>query len=143
MKHILYIEDHEDTRELIAFVLTGLDYRVTTSASVEDGFKVARENDFDLYLLDSWLADGSGIDLCRRLREYDQITPIMFLSGAAYEADEQTAMSCGAQSYVIKPADLDFLGREVARLIARNGKHRTPPEPETATLLTATALPAQ
>ena len=115
--HILYIEDHADTRELVTFVLTGLSYRVTTSSNIEDALIMARTNHFDLFILDSWLPDGSGIDLCRRLREFNQHTPIMFLSAAAYEGDKRAAINSGAQAYLIKPADLDLLGREVSRLI--------------------------
>ncbi len=115
--HVLYIEDHDDTRELVTLVLAERNYRVTTGSTIVDALKLAREQHFDLYMLDSWLPDGSGIDLCKSLREIDAGTPIMFLSGAAYEADKQTAINSGAQSYLIKPADLDVLCGEVSKLI--------------------------
>ena len=63
--HILYIEDHDDTRELVTLVLSGLNYRITTCSNIADALKLAREDEFDLYMLDSWLPDGSGVDLCR------------------------------------------------------------------------------
>jgi DNA-binding response OmpR family regulator len=115
--HVLYIEDHDDTRELITLVLTERNYRVTTGSTIADALKLAREHHFDLYMLDSWLPDGSGIELCKRLREFAPGVPIMFLSGAAYEADKETAINSGAQGYVIKPADLDELCSEVSKLI--------------------------
>jgi DNA-binding response OmpR family regulator len=115
--HILYIEDHEDTRELVTLVLADLNYRVTTSASSKDALKLAREQHFDLYILDSWLPDGSGIELCKRLRELNHGTPIMFLSAAAYETDKQAAMNSGAQCYLVKPADIQVLSAEVSALI--------------------------
>jgi DNA-binding response OmpR family regulator len=59
---------------------------VTATSSSKDALKLARENDFDLYILASWLADGSGIGLGQRLREFDRVTPIMFFSGAAHES---------------------------------------------------------
>ena len=129
--HILYIEDHADTRELVTFFLRGLSYLVTTSSNIEDALIVARANHFDLFILDSWLPDGSGIDLCRRLREFKPHIPIMFLSAAAYEGDKWAAINSGAQAYLIKPADLDLLGREVSRLIQlyRKASKRTGPEP--------------
>lgn len=61
--HVLYIEDHDDTRELVTLVLAERNYRVTTGANIVDALKLAREHHFDLYVLDSWLQDGSGIDL--------------------------------------------------------------------------------
>jgi DNA-binding response OmpR family regulator len=115
---ILYIEDHDDTRELVTIALRELNYRVATSTNVEDALTLARANHFDLFILDSWLPDGSGIDLCMKLREFDQHTPIMFFSAAAYEGDKQAALNSGAQAYLIKPADLDLLSTEVSRLIA-------------------------
>ena len=78
--HILYIEDHDDTRELVTLILSGLNYRITTSSNIADALKIAREHEFDLYMLESWLPDGSGVDLCKRLREVDRSTPIMFFS---------------------------------------------------------------
>ena len=115
--HVLYIEDHDDTRDLVTFVLSEHNYRVTTGATTVDALKLSREHRFDLYMLDSWLPDGSGIDLCKTLRLLDPSTPIMFLSGAAYEADKQTAINSGAQSYMIKPVDLGELCSEVSKLI--------------------------
>lgn len=115
--HVLYIEDHDDTRELVSLVLSERNYRVTTGSTLADALKLAREHHFDLYMLDSWLPDGSGIDLCKRLRECDPGVPIMFFSGAAYEADKETAINSGAQGYMVKPADLDELCSEVSKLI--------------------------
>jgi DNA-binding response OmpR family regulator len=58
---------------------------------------------FDLYLLDSRLPDLDGFDLCRRIRDVDQETPILFFSGAARETDQKKALDAGANAYVIKP----------------------------------------
>ena len=115
--HVLYVEDHEDTRELVTLVLSERNYRVTTGSTLADALKLAREHHFDLYILDSWLPDGSGIDLCKRLREFDPGVPIMFFSGAAYEADKETAINSGAQGYMVKPTNLDELCSEVGKLI--------------------------
>jgi DNA-binding response OmpR family regulator len=84
---------------------------------------LARSNKFDLYMIDNWLPGGSGIDLCKQLREFDSHTPILFYSGAAYDRDKQEAFSSGAQGYLTKPVDNDELIKEVLRLIAeaRNG----------------------
>jgi len=121
-KQILYIEDHEDTRELVTLVLAN--YRVTTTPSSKEALKLARQQHFDLYLLDSWLPDGSGLELCQQLREFDRETPIMFLSAAAYETDKQAALDSGAQSYMVKPADIQGLSFEVDALILGFGNNK-------------------
>ena len=119
--HILYVEDHADTRDLVALALSSLNYRVATCSNIEDALVMARANHFDLFILDSWLPDGAGIELCGRLREFDQHTPIMFFSAAAYEGDKRAAFDNGAQAYLTKPSDLDLLGTEVSRLIEAHG----------------------
>ena len=71
-------------------------------------------NSYDLYLLDSWLPDGSGLDLCRKIREFDERTPILFYSAAA-EIDRELALSNGAQGYLTKPT----LNTELCDLVSR------------------------
>src|SRR3569832_2993359 len=101
---VLYIEDHEDTRELVTLVLEQKCIEVVTGTTIESGIALAGSQEFDLYLLDSWLPDGSGLDLCRQIREFDQATPILFYSAAAYEIDKLQAINSGAQAYLIKPS---------------------------------------
>jgi two-component system OmpR family response regulator len=101
---VLYIEDHEDTRELVTLVLEQKSYEVVTGSTIETGVALAGSQHFDLYLLDSWLPDGSGLDLCRQIREFDKVTPILFYSAAAYEIDRAEALASGAQAYLIKPS---------------------------------------
>lgn len=114
---VLYIEDHEDTRELVILLLGQKSFDVVTGGTIETGIALARTQEFDLYLLDSWLPDGSGLDLCQRIREFDQTTPILFYSAAAYAADHEMALRCGAQAYLIKPSAPSELCRLVAELI--------------------------
>ena len=114
---VLYIEDHEDTRELVTLVLEQRCYEVVSGATIESGIELANSQEFDLYLLDSWLPDGSGLDLCRRIREFDKVTPILFYSAAAYEIDKDQAINCGAQAYLIKPSQPSELCTLVASLI--------------------------
>ena len=116
--HILYIEDDEDTRELVTYLLARSNYKVIPARDYDEALRLARANQFDLYLIDNWMAGGSGIDLCKKLRDFDPWTPILFYSGAAYERDKQQAFAAGAQAYLVKPAENDELIGEIARLIS-------------------------
>jgi two-component system, OmpR family, response regulator len=120
---VLYIEDHEDTRELVTLVLEQRCFEVVTGATIESGIALAGSQQFDLYLLDSWLPDGSGLDLCRRIREFDKSTPILFYSAAAYEIDRDLAMRCGAQAYLIKPSQPSELCGLVTSLIESHRRY--------------------
>lgn len=114
---VLYIEDHEDTRELVTLVLEQKCLEVVTGSTIQSGVVLARAQKFDLYLLDSWLPDGSGLELCRRIREFDKATPIIFYSAAAYESDRVEAIRSGAQAYLIKPSHPSELCSLVTSLI--------------------------
>jgi DNA-binding response OmpR family regulator len=76
-----------------------------------------RAEPFDLYLLDSRLPDADGFELCRQIRDYDPQTPILFFSGAAYEADKKKGIEAGANGYVIKP-DLDALLGSIKQFVS-------------------------
>jgi DNA-binding response OmpR family regulator len=115
---MLCIEDDADTRDLIKFVLGGEGYDVITTESAQVALHLARAESFDLYLIDNWMPELSGDELTRRIREFDSQTPILFYSGAAQESDMQSARASGAQGYLVKPAGIDQLVDEVARLIA-------------------------
>lgn len=116
---VLYIEDDADTRELVSFVLTRENYEVVLAADSEEAMLVAGAMSFELYLIDNWLPGESGVDLCKRLREFDRSTPILFYSGAAYEHDKRAALAAGAQGYLTKPTEIGRLVQEVSQLIAK------------------------
>jgi DNA-binding response OmpR family regulator len=115
-RRILFVEDDEDSHELVGLMLT--EYQLVFAGDFANGLRLARQGYFDLYILDNWLPDGSGIELCRRIREFDPHTPILFYSAAAYGRDVQEALLAGAQIYVTKPSDLDELKWAAARLVA-------------------------
>jgi len=121
---VLYVEDHEDTRELVTLVLEQKSYEIVTGSTIQNGVELARSQQFDLYLLDSWLPDGSGLELCRMIREFDKATPILFYSAAAYEIDRVEAIKSGAQEYLIKPSHPSELCSLVTSLIESHRRLR-------------------
>jgi CheY-like chemotaxis protein len=99
---ILFVDDHEDTRFLVITWLGALGYEVTATESVSEGLRLAGSESFDLYLLDSRLADGDGKDLCEKLREIDELTPIVFYAGDIRER-VMADSDCETQGFVVKP----------------------------------------
>ncbi len=124
MRRILYIEDHADTRELVTLLLAQKSYEVVTGSTIKSGIALAASEDFDLYLLDSWLPDGSGLELCQQIREFDKTTPILFYSAAAYNTDCDKALKCGAQAYLVKPSQPSELCDLVTDLIEYSRQRR-------------------
>jgi len=113
---ILLVEDYEDLRDLATLTLT--EYTLTCARNFNEGLRLARQERFDLYILDNWLPDKSGVELCRAIREFDPHTPILFYSAAAYAKDVQEGLLAGAQAYLVKPVIPDELRRTVTRLIS-------------------------
>ena len=112
---ILFVDDHEDTRFLISYLLEAWGYEVVAAQTIEEGLALARGGGFDLYLLDSRFADGSGTELCEGIREFDKETPIVFYSGD-HPSRLKKALDCDAQGFVLKPG-LDALPRALERAL--------------------------
>jgi DNA-binding response OmpR family regulator len=119
---ILYVEDHTDTRKFITIMLTKQDFQVDSTDDQEQALNLARKEQFDLYLLDFWMPHVSGLELCKRLREFDNRTPILFYSADTNEEDKKRAFAAGADGYLVKPTDTSELVAEVSRLIASRHK---------------------
>ena len=131
MRRILFIEDHDDTRELVKFVLESSGYSVTLASTVAAGLHLASNNKFDLCLIDNWLPDGAGVELCEQIRTFDSHTPVLFYSGAALDSDKLSAMQAGAQGYLEKPCPFAHLVRTVQSLIAQADQRVRLPEQHT------------
>jgi CheY-like chemotaxis protein len=113
---ILCVDDHEDTSEMLRVLLTGPEYEVNTALSVEEALQLATTREFDLYVLDKRLPDGTGLELCTRLNELTPQVPCIFYTGDAYAIHRQEAMQAGADAYVAKP-DVEGLILAVQRLL--------------------------
>lgn len=116
--HILYCEDHDDTRIIMKMMLEQAGFRVTAVGSGKDCLDLARSERFDLYLLNHTFPDASGVTICEELRKFDEHTPILFYSGRAMSEEKEAAIKAGAQDYLIKPHDLFNVASHAARWIA-------------------------
>ncbi|HJP92540.1 MAG TPA: response regulator [Pyrinomonadaceae bacterium] len=116
--HILVADDDPDNRELVQFLLqsVGFDVRVTCNAA--EVLYLASHERFDALVLDNWMPDITGLELCRQIRRFDQLTPILFCSGAVTEADIEAAKLAGAQGYIGKPFDPDDLINAIREAVA-------------------------
>lgn len=114
---ILYVDDHEDSSEMFKLVLAESDYEVHTARTIDEAIQLARSHEFDLYVLDKRLPDGSGMDLCRVLNQITPGVPSIFYTGDAYEIHRQEAMAAGADAYIPKP-DVEALMETVHKFLS-------------------------
>jgi DNA-binding response OmpR family regulator len=113
---VLHVDDDEDTRDMLSTLLRFWRIEAKAVATAAQALSLIQAERFDLYLLDSRLPDLDGFELCRRMRDFDPDTPILFFSGAAYETDKKKGIEAGANAYVIKP-DLDGLVSSIKRFV--------------------------
>jgi len=97
--------------------LLGEDYHVETAASLEEATKIAAEKEFDLYVLDKRLPDGTGLQLCETLTKFTPQVPCIFYSGDAYEIHRSQAFEAGASAYIPKP-DIEQLINTVQEILS-------------------------
>ncbi len=105
---ILCIEDDEDTCHLLTYVFKQVDCEVE-SCSQTKCLKLIHEETFSAIILDNYFDGLSGIEICQEIRSFDQITPVIFLSGEARQAEIDKALATGANAYLIKPNDFEKL----------------------------------
>lgn len=102
-KRFLIVEDDIESCKILNIVLADFDLTVVhTLASAKPHYQARH---FDIYMLDNWLPDGSGIDFCREIRLNHPDTPIIFTSAAAHNANISEATAAGATRYLVKPYD--------------------------------------
>src|SRR5687767_188782 len=100
---VLCVDDHHDTSEMLQLLLSEEDYQVHTAATVEQACEMAAKTQYDLYVLDKRLPDGTGLELCEKLNRLTPGVPCIFYTGDAYEIHRREALAAGAAAYVAKP----------------------------------------
>jgi len=115
---ILCIEDDLDTCEFLAILLNDFDFEFTHT--IDSTLPKLDAQKHDLYILDNWLPDGSGIALCRTIRGQFPTVPILFTSGSTKTSEIDEALKAGANHYLLKPCEPEYLKEIVKDLIYRN-----------------------
>jgi DNA-binding response OmpR family regulator len=120
---ILCVDDDYDSCELIRFILVkeNKNYDVITASSADEAVRLINNESFDLYILDYCLPAMSGIQLCRRIRETDLKTPVLFYSAMGRKIDREIAKKAGANIYLTKPNDFEKLSKSVRQLLNNDG----------------------
>jgi DNA-binding response OmpR family regulator len=117
---ILVVDDHDETRELITRNFVRAAHLVQTASSCAEAARVLAGTEFDIVVLDVMLPDGSGIELCSRLRAQGCTVPVLLLTARGDVRDRVGGLDAGADDYLVKPFALAELIARV-RALGRRG----------------------
>lgn len=115
---VLCVDDDEDSRVMLVTLLRHELIEAKAVGTAAQALSSIQTERFDLYLLDSRLPDLDGFDLCRRIRDFDPGTPILFFSAAALSMDRKKGLDAGANAYVVKP-EIDSLIEAVTQFVGQ------------------------
>lgn len=111
--HILVVDDDREIRTLLSRYLDGQGFRVSVAGDRRECEQKIASLQFDLIVLDIMLPDGSGLDICRALRERKSHPPVILLTALKEDVDRIIGLELGADDYLGKP----FNPRELAARI--------------------------
>ena len=122
---ILVVEDEAKTAAAIRRGLEAEGYAIDIAPDGAEGLWLAEQNPYDVIILDIMLPELSGFELCARLREAGDWTPILMLTAKDGELDEAHALDTGADDFLTKPFSFVVLLARV-RALLRRGKAERP-----------------
>jgi two-component system, OmpR family, copper resistance phosphate regulon response regulator CusR len=116
---ILVIEDEVKLSEVLKRGLIEAGYEVETAFDGETGLNLALTEKYNLILLDINLPKLNGLDLCKKLREKDELTPVLMLTALGMSEDIVTGLEAGADDYLPKPFRFNELYARIKALTRR------------------------
>jgi CheY-like chemotaxis protein len=119
---VLVVEDHDDTRFMLEYLLGIHGCRVVLAEDGEMAVRVAESQCPDLILMDATLPRLDGLAATRRIRETPSLAgvPIVFLSGHAQAAFRAVALETGGNDFIVKPFTIDQLESVLERHLGNN-----------------------
>jgi two-component system OmpR family response regulator len=124
--HVLLVEDDASLSDGIARSLAGAGHAVDARASGAEALEAARQERFDLVLLDIGLPGIDGYEVLRRLRNAEDFTPVLVLTARDRVDDRVHGLDLGADDYVVKPFAMAELGARIRALLRRAQVQNSP-----------------
>lgn len=117
---ILLIEDDPKISSFVKIGLESNDCLVDIAYDSTIGEKLAFARKYDVIILDVVIPGISGFDLCRKIRNNKNMTPVIMLTSLDSVEDKLTGFDCGADDYLVKPFSFQELFARIKALVRRN-----------------------
>ncbi|MEC0667642.1 response regulator transcription factor [Priestia flexa] len=108
-RKILIIEDEKKIARLIQLELEYEGYETATAHTGTEGLSLFQSQQFDLLILDVMLPGLSGLEVLRRIRSTNQLTPVILLTARDSLPDKISGLDLGANDYMTKPFEIEEL----------------------------------
>ena len=116
---ILVVDDEQLLVKGIRFNLENEGYTVTTAENGQQAVDLARQQNFDLIILDVMMPVKSGIEACTEIRTFSDV-PVIMLTARSEDSDKLAGFACGADDYVTKPFNILELKARIKALLKRS-----------------------
>ena len=117
---ILVVDDEQLLVKGIKFNLENEGYQVETAFDGKTALDLARNNNYDLIILDLMMPEIDGLECCMKIREFSNV-PIIMLTARGEDADKIIGFECGADDYITKPFNILELKARIRAMLRRSG----------------------
>ncbi|MDD6402106.1 MAG: response regulator transcription factor [Lachnospiraceae bacterium] len=121
MKKVLVVDDEKSIVKGIKFSLEQDDMNVDVAYDGEEAYAKAKENQYDIILLDIMLPGYSGLEVCQMIREFSDV-PIIMLTAKGDDMDKILGLEYGADDYITKPFNILEVKARIKAILRRNNK---------------------
>lgn len=119
--NILVIEDEPDIRRTLEYNIAREGFNVFTASSISEAEEAIKSHSINLVLLDLMLPDGSGLELCKKIKSNPktEYVPVLILTAKDDEVDKVVGFELGADDYVTKPFSVRELILRIKAVLKR------------------------
>ena len=124
MATILLVEDDLNLIDGLEYSITKNGFDVEVARTVNEALNLYKPDKYDLLLLDLTLPDGTGFEICKKVRR-TSVVPIIFLTASDEEVNVVMGLDIGADDYITKPFKLNELISRIKALLRRSQRFNT------------------
>lgn len=124
---VLVVDDELEIRQLLSTMLTMVGYQSFVAQDGLEALEIISECQPDILILDVMMPRMDGLTLCRKLRDAAETAelPIILLSGKAHQEAIREGLQAGANRYLVKPAGLEELTRNISEVLGETAVNNT------------------
>lgn len=115
-KKIAVIEDDASIQKVLKARLEKAGYEVGVASTGAEGLEIVKALKPDAIILDVMLPDANGFDLCRQIKEMDELFKVIIYTGKLEAVDARRARQVGADDFTVKTVDFKYLLESIAKL---------------------------